>query len=218
MNFKSKKFIILSISGAISLILILVLLFGGKSPSTPPPDPNSLSKEQLANYLASNDFGRLSPSEKNNFLKSLNNGEGGRRQIFTTIRNLSDKERRKAFSNMREAMREAMDERMEAYFKLPQEERTAYLDEMIDRMKERRERRKEREKASAPGNSGGRSGESARDKPREDNRARGTERRKDRIESSNPEQRARRAEFFKDLRKRAQERGVSMGGPGRRGR
>ena len=58
--------------------------------------------------------------------------------------NLTEEERRQLRENIRPVMRQEMDNRMKAYFELPKEEKTAYLDKMLDEMEARREEREAR--------------------------------------------------------------------------
>jgi hypothetical protein len=117
-----------------------------------------------------------------------------------------------------------MTDRMNAYFELPKKEKAAYLDDMIDRMQAGREARAERrreraEAAEANADAGAAPAATANRTRRPSGHGRRftPERMKRRIETSEPEDRARFVQFMKDFRKRAAERGVEMG-HGRRSR
>lgn len=126
----------------------------------------------------------------------------------------------------RAAMEQAMEKRMNGFFEVAPEQRTAYLDKMIDEMQERR-------RQMPPRGAGDRSGE-PRPQVSGQNQAeggspqsgqarrgggarRGPEGMRARQERSTPEQRAKRTEFFEAMRNRMKERGLDFrpGGGGR---
>ena len=219
---------------AAGLVTVLVLAPWKALAKPTAPDPNTQSPEQIAQFMASDRFASLPPETKNRYLERIRQigQDRGRRALPTD--NLSDEQRRKLRENMRNAWEQQMDDRMKQFFELSPEKRTAYLDQMIDRMQQRmRDRGNRPDRPDGPRSRP--AGGSARARPDSTNRTnaagntpngqRGSgrgrrrfdpSRMKDRIESTSPEQKARRAEFRKALRKRMEERGITFGG--RRGR
>ena len=136
---------------------------------------------------------------------------------------LSEEQQRELRDNVRSVFEETMNRRMDQYFTAAPEEQTALLDEQIDQFQEmaadwerrREEWRKERE---------------ARDKERAENKEAGKEdgeqdrrqewrdrmanmdrtERRERSQSRDPNQTARRMAYFNAMQKRAAERGVKM--------
>lgn len=97
----------------------------------------------------------------------------------------------------RAAMEQGMEKRMNGFFEVAPEQRTAYLDKMIDEMQERIKQMPARDAGGGP--RGGPAGMRAR------------------MEKSTPEQRAKFTEFFGAMRKRMKERGLDFRpGGGRR--
>ncbi len=179
------------------------------------PDPNEQSPQEIVEYMASREFGRLPAEARSQYMQQARDvrrrqGDPGRAHRAE----LSDSQRRQLRENMRSTMRAHMEQRLDEYFGLPPEERTAYLDRMIDRMQQHRERPdRPRPDADRSGRSEGGDGD------RRQGRRRGPtpERLKRRLEHSTPEMRAKFVEFRKALRKRMEERGIEPGGRGPRG-
>ncbi len=186
-------------------------------PAAPPPDPSAQKPKEAVKYMASEAFEKLDDEAKKAYFDRVREASGGRGFGFRGRgADLTDEERERLRKNVRPLAMKVMEDRMNAYFELPEEAKTAYLDDIIDRIQAgreaREERRRERAEAAkaAPdaetanaGNSPRRGGHGRRFTP---------ERMKNRIETSEPEQRARRVEFFKALRDRAEERGVDFHG------
>ncbi len=127
--------------------------------------------------------------------------------------------RSKDFNSLDEQMRrdigrvariQMMEYRVNEYFSIPEDKRTAYLDKLIDRMEARRaEFRARHPDANDPN-----------DRQRRQRRqfARSAEERRARMESVDPLTRAKRAAFRDAMRARRQERGINPpGGGGRSG-
>jgi hypothetical protein len=139
-------------------------------------------------------------------------------------RDLSEEERREAWRKMREEVgklsprqraglredrRKASRERLASFFKMSPAEKQAYLDEQIDRMEEMRKRWQSQggQRGNGPG---GPPGDRRSLSPEERN-----QRRKNWLDQTTPEERAQRAEFFKALSLRRQQRGLTgWGFPG----
>ena len=192
--------------------------------SPPPPDPAGQTREESVKYMASEAFGEQDDEAKQEYVEAAReahgDGWGPGPMMGGRDAGLSEAERQRLRENVRPAMRREMEERMDTYFELPPEEKAAYLDDIIDEMQDRRrefeERRRQREEQAE-----GEPSEAARHRPAGERRAgdgrRGPslERMKERIETTDPEQRARFVQFFIDLRERMEERGIDMRrGPG----
>lgn len=135
---------------------------------------------------------------------------------------LTDEQRDEVRRNMRQAWTGVMDERVDDYFAAAPEDREAILDKQIDEMQERMtgwaERRKERERErEARDNQDGEQDKADQERRRRWRGPQTRAQRKSRSESRDPDKSARRSAYFSAIRKRAQARGVEMGGPGGRG-
>ena len=150
---------------------------------------------------------------------SLKESPPERRRGFETMRDvierqdLTDDQRRQIMDNMREVFEERERKRLDEYFKASDEKKKEILDKDIDEMQERM---KEWEKRRAE------MSEQDREKARE--RMRGLwggqnasrEERKNRSESRNPDDRARRMAYRQAMEGRMKERGITppqWGGP-----
>ena len=162
-------------------------------PPPPPPSPQSQSHEQIRRYMASRDFGRQSDQAKRQYMRAVAAARGERPRPTTRGAPLSDEQRARLRENVRPLFRQMARERMDKYFALRPEERTAYLDKMID---ERMARRPQGRANRPPGGDRGR------------RRGPSPERLKRRIENTPPEVRAKRVEFMEALRERMKQRGI----------
>ena len=118
--------------------------------------------------------------------------------------------------------RQVMEYKMETYFTLPKEQKTAYLDQMIDEMQAQRANMEQRRPQMPP-----RSPRDANDPNVQKRIARQQQRQAARSNPSNARamaergtalQRAQRQQFMNDMRARMQQRGISMPAPGGGGR
>ncbi len=196
---KQKKTIIISVAlvAGLGLISGIVALTGSKTPQTA-PNPKVQTAESQLQYLASKEFGKLPNSEKGKYVKSLD-----RRELFKNSIKMSGEAKKQLRSNIGSVFRAMMKERVDEYSQLTtKEEKNAYLDKIIDKMAAFR---KERNATM-----------SAEDKKKwEERRAeygnhtRSLDRIKNRIETSDPKERAERTEFFINMRNRMDERGIT---------
>ena len=194
-----KKTIIITATAVAGLGIIagMAALMGSGTPQTA-RDPELQTTESQLKYLASKEFGGLPDNEKGKYVKSLD-----RRELFKQSRQLPDEDKKQLRSNVGSIFRTMMKERMDKYSQLATKaEKNAYLDEMIDKMGNWR---KERNKTM-----------SAEDKKKREerraergNRTRSLDRIKNRIETSDPKERAQRTEFFIDMKNRMKERGIT---------
>lgn len=152
-----------------------------------------------------------------------------RRDLREKARDLTEEQR----DALREDMEKRFDERLDEFFKLPVDQRVAYLDKQIDEWEKRRAEWAKRAQArgnrkdGSPrgqrgGGGGGEGGGNRGQRQGGPGGGRSTEQRqqrsRDRLDKSTPEQRAKRAEYFRALDQRRQERGLPGPGGGRFGR
>ena len=182
------------------------------APPPAPPAPEDQSPEQIRDYLASRDFAAQPAGVRQAYFeKAVASGtDSARRRRLFGRGELTDEQRQQLRRNVRPLFEKMMQKRMDEYFALPPEQRTAEMEKMIDRMmawqRQRGEGQPPRDgQAGAPGEGQRRGG-----------RAPSLERIKQRIENTPPEDRAKWMEFIKDLRKRMEQRGIEF--PPRRGR
>ena len=112
-----------------------------------------------------------------------------------------------------------LDYQMDTYFSLPATDRTAYLDQMIDKMQAMR-KDMEQARAQMPDRQRPDANDPNRQARQQARAARMADpsRMRARSERGTPEQRAKREQFFADMRKRSEQRGITMprmGGGGR---
>jgi hypothetical protein len=155
-------------------------------------------------------------------------------QVRDTVRgafqrgDLTDEQRRQVRENVRQVFMDEMNKRMDEYFTADASQKNAvldrHLDEFVKRMNEMRQRR-ERERreggdqrAAGDRRGGGERGFRGPRGPNGERRRPTQQQRKRWSESRDPDTRARFMAYFTAMRKRAQERGIELPGPPRRGR
>ena len=169
------------------------------------PDPGKQKTEDIAKLMASDKFSKLPGSVKDKYLENLVT-QDKTREIFYSAKSMSDDERKNLRDNMRPMFEIAMNKKAKEYFDLPPEKREAFLDGELDKMAERFANRPNNQNAAvggqgrgapggagAQGNAGGRRGPSAKEI-------------KQRIETTNPLDRAKAIQYRMALRARAQQR------------
>ncbi|MDT8391051.1 MAG: hypothetical protein RRC34_11140 [Lentisphaeria bacterium] len=200
---------------------------------TPPPAEKITDGKQAMEVLKTADFSKLSTDEKLAYAEKMRelHPRGGRpRGGGENREELSDEEKQRLRTNSREIFSAMHKKRMDDYFALPKEDQVAYLDKMIDEMAARgaewQKARAEREKQRAEDMKDTPSASPVEDKPpREKPRERSPEERKERsmahmkerIETTDPEERAKRIEFMKAMRERMEARKIEMPRWGRHG-
>lgn len=174
------------------------------------PDPGKQKTEDIAKLMASDKFSKLPEDLKGKYLENLSNQDKAR-EIFYSAASMTDDEKKNLRENMRPMFEIAMNKKAKEYFALPQEKRDAFLDNEIDKMAERFASRADNQNrgnrdaavgqgagapggAAAQGNAGGR-----RQGP-------SPKAIKKRIETTDPADRAKAAQYRKELRARAQQR------------
>jgi len=189
-----------------------------------PTTPQSDDPRQLVAAMASEDFAKLSDSQKQAYFQRLT-ADGSPREAFRASRELDETQRRQLRQNIRPLMRQEFDRRVDEYFALPEEQKAGYLDEQIDQMLAMRkqfEARHAQRAATRPARtqpttqSADGSGDSEPCRSGSGRRGGFTpDRLKNRIEHSDPERRAKMMAYMKAMRERMAERGIEMHGPGR---
>ena len=179
----------------LALLLLLLLLFGFGIARLAWPDRKLAAAMSLRSELASPASRALSSEERRKKWLALREAE----------KQLSPAQRRELSAESRKR-RQA---EMAKYFRMSQADKTRFLDEQIRRTQ------RPGPQASAPGGGGG--GATPAPGQRTDGGTRGgsdaqrDERRRDRLDSTTPAERAQMAQFFHDLAARRSQRGLPMG-------
>lgn len=171
------------------------------------PEPDKAAPVAVARYMASDDFARLSEKDRREYFEKARTAQTNPAAAFRAAEELTQEERDKLFKNVGPMFRRQMEQQVDQYFELPPEQRTAYLDKLIDRMQWMQAIPRPRGGGdSAGGSSSGTSAPSGRRDGFTPERMRRM------IETTEPQQRAKFVEFFKELRARAEQRHVPMRG------
>ncbi|MFA6567114.1 MAG: hypothetical protein WCS96_02785 [Victivallales bacterium] len=198
----NRKYVIAAVAVLIAVTASFACYKYFRSPDL--PDPGKQKTEDIAKMMASEKFSKLPQELKNRYLENLASQDKAR-EIFYSSRSMTDDERKNLRDNMRPMFEIAMNKKAKEYFALPREKRDAFLDNELDKMAERRANRPPNASvgqqgggvpggAPVQGNTGGRwQGPSAKAV-------------KKRIETTDPADRAKAAQYRKDLRARAQQR------------
>jgi hypothetical protein len=203
-----KKIFIISGSAIVAIGVISVVAAVWSGGPQEARDPKQQTVESRKKYFASKEFGGLPNSEKVKYIKAVNP-----RELFRNNKDISDEEKKQLRKNARSTFTAMMKERLDKYSQLAtQEEKNVYLDEVIDKMTAGRKERDKKRKALTEEDKKKR----AERRAERGKRTRSMEKIKNRIETSDPKDRAQRTGFFMDLRKRMKERGITMGRRGRR--
>jgi len=176
-----------------------------KGDPAPPAVPAEQTPGQTMTYLASEEFGRLDDAAKQEYFDSVVNHYESKKTWPVPRAELTEEERERLRKNAGPLFQKMIGKRIDKYFQLPREERTAYLDEMIDRMEEMRKARRERseQQPAKPGTPGA----SKNDHPGPPGRHFKPEWLKRWIEETPPEERAKQTQFMMAIQKRRLERG-----------
>lgn len=213
----------------IGVVTLAVLAAGGGSLgwwlSRPaiPTTPQSEDPKELIQAMASEDFAKLSDSQKQAYFKRLT-ADGSPREAFRASRELDESQRRQLRQNVRPLMEQEFERRIDEYFALPAEQQAGYLDEQIDQMLAIREQfraRRAQRAATRPARTqptGEASSDGDSNRRRSGGRHRGpsAQRLKRRIEHTSPQRRAKFLAYMKAMRERMEQRGIEMRRPGRR--
>ena len=188
MSGKTKVVWSVCVTLSLGVVGVSLFWFARSSTNLKARDPEiQTAKSQFA-YLTSKDFGNLPESEKIKYVKKATP-----RKLFGTQKKLSDDDKSKLFDAVRPVFRAMRKKQVNKYLKLKtQAEQQAYLDEMID---ERVERWKSRESITGV-------------KKRKWKKPTLT-RIKERIETTDPKERAKWMEFRMAMRQRMKERDIT---------
>jgi uncharacterized membrane protein YgcG len=210
------------IGGGIAVVVLLLLciwIFAGVAM----PDPKTGSQKDIANYLASDSFGKLKSDQKMAYMEKLR----ARSDFKGPPQGLTDAQQQAIRRNMGDAMRDRMEKEMEEYAKLSPAEQTAFLDKKIDEMEAMR---KNGPPPGAPTSQPGAQGQPPQGQgqggppgggpggggsPGAGGSA-GRDRMTGMLSNSSPKQRATMMKFMDAMRKRMKERGISMPEPPKR--
>ncbi len=182
------------------------------------PRPKSDRPEDIAKFVASSGFNRLSAAERQAYLRKLrpDPAQGQTQSRRPRMQNMSGEERSAFMANMMRLFEQERSRRLKKYFALQtQEEKNACLDAELAKMEQRRaefeklrrQRDAERKKREAE-NKNGQTVANTRPRPSEAERA---SRMRTRTESTSPESRAMNNQYMRDLQSRAKETGKSFG-------
>ncbi len=171
----------------------------------PTVDVAHLSPEQILDRMKSGEIQELPQEDRRAAVRTLTEDHETFRELMQDEA-LGDDERERIRETMRETFRAEQEARVKEYFALPPEERDAYLDQVVDEMAERFQSwQRERREGPPGGEEGNRGGE---------RRGPTLDRMKERIESSDPAERAQQAEFRRVMREKMAARGMARPGPG----
>lgn len=209
------------VAGVLALGVAAWCMWPQKAPpiddQAPPPDA---AVKDVATYLSSEEFAALDESGREAYINRVAE-EFAEKDLGSLFRRRrrdgeepSEEERKRRRSVMRPLMQKIREKQMDKFFALPEKEKAKYLDGQIDRMLERRKewqkRRQEREAArkADPTSSSISNRKSSGGPGRRRGRWFTLERIKQRIETTSPEERARREAYWRALRDRMKARGI----------
>ncbi len=182
------------------------------------PRPASDRPEDIAKFIASADFNRLSMAERQAYLRKLRPAPGqGQSRRRPQPQNMSREEHSAFMSNMMRLFEQERNRRMKEYFALrTREEKNAFLDAELAKMEQRHaefEKRHRQRDAERKKNEGENKNGQTRPRPSEAERAGHM---RTRTETTSPESRAMRNQYMRDLHARAKATGKSFGPRGPR--
>lgn len=167
------------------------------------PRPKSDKPEDIAKFVASDGFKKLSDDEQKEYMRRMRPPRGANREDMRKRMNfLSEAERRAMFKNMHELRERERIAELKKYFALSKAEREKYLDARIaeeDRRFAEFEKNMAQRRAQAEQDA--KNGEQPQRPPRPSEAQRAAFM-KERIENTPPEVRAARQQFRKDMQAR----------------
>jgi len=198
-----------AVAAAIAAVAIGVL--HTRPAAKPTVDVAILSPEQVMARMKSGEIKELPQEDRRTAMHTLFEDPETFRELMRD-ESLGDEERERVRETMRETFRAEQEARVKEYFALPAEEREAYLDKLVDEMSERFQRWQDGRREEPPG------GEAANRDGEGERRGPTLDRMRERIESSDPAERAQQAEFRRAMRARMEARGIARPWPGGGGR
>lgn len=167
------------------------------------PRPKSDKPEDIAKFVASDGFKKLSDDEQKEYMRRMRPPRGANREdMRKRMNSLSEAERRAMFKNMHELRERERIAELKKYFALSKAEREKYLDARIaeeDRRFAEFEKNMAQRRAQAERDA--KNGEQPQRPPRPSEAQRAAFM-KERIENTPPEVRAARQQFRKDMQAR----------------
>ncbi len=167
------------------------------------PRPKSDKPEDIAKFVASDGFKKLSDDEQKEYMRRMRPLRGANREdMRKRMNSLSEAERRAIFKNMHELRERERIAELKKYFALSKAEREKYLDARIaeeDRRFAEFEKNMAQRRAQAERDA--KNGEQPQRPPRPSEAQRAAFM-KERIENTPPEVRAARQQFRKDMQAR----------------
>jgi hypothetical protein len=214
---KTQRIIAVS-SVAVVISGLMYWLFAGDN--VPQPDPKKADSKQVANYLASDSFGKLKGEQKMAYMDELRK----RSDFQGPPKGLNPAQEEKIRQNMGDAFRDRMEKEMEAYAKMTPAEQTAFMDKKIDEMQERRKNMPTGatsqpggpgpDRMGGPPPSGGPGGgPGGPGGPPGGGGTAGRDRMRGMLSNTTPKQRATMMKFMDAMRQRMKERGIEMPPP-----
>jgi len=170
-----------------------------------PPNPETASSKEIASYLVSDKFEKLSDAKKDAYSERLRQLPEDRRRELFQVQGLTSQERRRLGGNMGRGFRREMMQEMKDFFKLSPEQQLAALDKRIAEMDARR--RDMQARRPNPGGGARQSGTPGRPPrgPRRINADRMQQFMEQRLSNTTPEERAVMSEYWRRLRERRQQ-------------
>lgn len=197
-----------ALGGAVAAAAIAAVAIGilhTQPAPKPTVDVAHLSPDQILARMKSGEIQALPQEDRRAAVRTLTEDRETFRELMQDEA-LGDDERERIRETLRETFRAEQEARVKEYFALPPEERDAYLDQVVDEMAERfRNWQQERRDGPPGGEEANRDGE---------RRGPTLDRMKERIESSDPAERAQQAEFRRVMREKMAARGMARPGPG----
>ncbi|MBN1845267.1 MAG: hypothetical protein JW810_06255 [Sedimentisphaerales bacterium] len=137
---KKGKFAAGIIAAAALLAVLGVTIWAVRRDSRPAlPDLKDASVQEKAEFLASDDFGKLEVERKQQYLETLRPDQESRDQPRLLAEpDLTDEQRDQLIKNLMPVIKPWVEQRAAEYEALTPAEQTARLDQIIDRMEEQR--------------------------------------------------------------------------------
>jgi hypothetical protein len=105
-----------------------------------PPEPQAATPEQIAEYLASDAFGKGTPDARRRYLREIQ-VPGSKTPVLALLfhPNVPEDRRRRVLENVLPVIGPVIDQRLEEFDRLPAAEQTARLDALVDQMQAARQ-------------------------------------------------------------------------------
>jgi hypothetical protein len=187
-------------AGLAAAVVILGAMHSRRSATPPPVDVAALSPDQIMARMKSGEIRELSPQERRVAVRKLTEDREEFREMMHDEA-LSEEEREQLRDTLRETFREEQREQVKEYFSMSPEDRDAYLERLVDEMAERF---RERAEGGGPPHGPPPGGDNREGEAR---RGPTPERIRERIENTDPVERAQQAEFRRAMHEKMAARG-----------